>query len=363
MAHPHLDWYPRSSSALSIANTRVALALVRVFRRVQLPHDEADLVALARCLWPVARLFPDELRQALTSASALRPRTRRSGFVDDADSRAAIIRALGSKRRTLPREPGDEFVLEVLGDALVNHTPAFRVLFDGIEAELEANVSQRRANTDSSIELLSGLLHLEPIETAFLKLCAAVTASSFTGSFFCLARAPLRMFQAVRAALNVRDEHEIRSMLRRTSRLARSGVIDGDSLGARADMEDVLRLSRQAMLILGSRARSVGAMASAVLRKAPRPSDEELAWPRCSSISTRPAGWTNWRRSIAQSPVLRAARSASCKPAAELAKGPRSVAELWEQEAVRGEARMEGAHGRGMVAGGYRMRHGLSHRR
>jgi hypothetical protein len=111
MPHPHLNWRPASRKPEAVANVRVCLALLRIYRGVPLPQDEADLPGLARCLWPVVRLFPSLFEQGLmTSAAVLakRGQSRRYSQNDVEEQLRWWKQQFRANRRQLPSEPADD---------------------------------------------------------------------------------------------------------------------------------------------------------------------------------------------------------------------------------------------------------------
>ena len=154
-----------------------------------------------------------------------------------------------------------------------------RPLLDAMEADLEALVAGTRFDRDRNVEHLSQLLQLAPPEQRFFSLAAAVCASGIGTPPFAAATGPTRLFQAIQAALGIKTEHEVRSMLRRSARLMRSGMLDINSVSPTHDMEDVLRLSRVGMLLLTSKAKTQEALAATILRQVPAPSAQALEWP------------------------------------------------------------------------------------
>jgi ATP-dependent 26S proteasome regulatory subunit len=284
MPHPHLCWQPGAEDSVAVSNARVCLALMRVYRYVSLPFEDADLPGVARCLWPIVRQFPVLLRGALRHAEevggGLRTKRRRR-FADEAseDQLKKWCELLSNSPRHVPTEPQDDWILDFLGEAMAYHRPHCTKLFDAMEVKLEELAREGSLASDSQVNLLANLLQLSTVETAFLRLCVAAASSSIGSSFFRVAQAPVRLVHGVQRAIGAHDEHEVRSMLRRTSRLVRSGLVENDAFSGRGDMEDVLRLTRQCLLILGSGANDIDGMAAVVLRKSEDVTDEDLQWP------------------------------------------------------------------------------------
>ena len=281
MTHPCLNWRPGAKDEISVANLRVSLALLRIYRYVALPHHEADLTALGRVLWPAVREWP-KLFHAAWAAPQFRPSSRRAGRLTDDDHQDRLKSAFAGpagKRTRLPREPADSVVFDVLGDALVTRKQAFEPLFDAVEERLAALAQSVRAKSDVRIDLLASLIGLAKLECDYLRLCSAVNKSPVGSSAFSVARAPTRLVQAVKVALQARHEHDVRSMLSGCSRIVRSGLLDSDPMSFHLDLEDALRLSRQAILLLESRAHDLGGMASVVLRETPPATKDGLSWP------------------------------------------------------------------------------------
>lgn len=275
MARSDWDWRPRAHGAQDVANLHVCLALLRVYRSVQLPVDEMDLGAAMRPFWPLLRLFPRELKVAVQQFQPrVKGRRRRPGpFTDDSKHWGDAITAV----RALPLEPVD--VLDPIGEALLSDARSFRPLFDAIETTLEKLVATRPLAVEPKIVMLAQLLQLSAHELAYLRLCAAMQAASIGSGGFAHANAPTRLVQAIRVAIGAPDDHTVRSMLRRTSPLARSGLLQAESVDSIRDMEDMLRLSRQGMLIFSSPASTLTEVAELVLHRMPEPIDASLQWP------------------------------------------------------------------------------------
>jgi SpoVK/Ycf46/Vps4 family AAA+-type ATPase len=278
------NWRPTSSKPEHVANLRLCLALLRIFRTVDLPHSEMDKADCARPFWPLVREHRLLLRAALEGC---RPTLTRRGPGRRAPEEAreqfdAWISSL-LQRRALPVEPPDTAILEAIGEAMLCDTPSFRPLLDAIEVRLCTLVESKHIPLDDNVRILSDLLQLSEVERGFFALAAATFVGSVPATPLSYARWPVRLVQAVRAALHTQDEYAVRSMMRRNSRLLRSGLLDVETFSSRHDMEDALRLSRQALLLLTSGAKTVAEMAAVVLKPLSAPESRGLAWPHLES--------------------------------------------------------------------------------
>lgn len=279
MAHPELNWNPASTDETTIANIRHALAVLRVYRYVNLPVDEHNFSYIVRPMWPLIRQFPALFMQAAPKGkpTAARHTSRRRGSFDESEVREAFQAARSTPRR-LAEEPGGT-VLEYLATALVEHSGGAAPLFDAVEARLVELAAARTAPTDACVDVLASILSLSAHERDFLRLAVAVDRSSIDSSYFSLARAPSRVFTGVRVAIGAKDDHQVRAMFSRSAKLMRSGLLETKGLGARPDMEDILRISGRALTLLGSGTHTVQEMADVVLQRLPPAAGPGLQWP------------------------------------------------------------------------------------
>ena len=282
MAHPDLAWRLHSSRPEHVANARVCLALLRIYRAVQLPQNDMDMADVAKPFWPLIRRHPNLLKLALEGYRFGVISSRQSKRISGPDARqelAGWVKTHIVKARALPEDPGLNLVFEAIGESLLCAGQSFAALIEAVERDLIERSQRKRLPMDKNIDMLAGLLGLSTEEKNFFALCAAVNMSTIGTSPFSCARAPTRLVQAMQHAIVAPDEHCVRSMMRRGARLLRSGLLDGEAWIKRNDMEDALRLSRQGMLLLSCKARSLADMAAVVLKKLPAVKDEDLRWP------------------------------------------------------------------------------------
>jgi len=264
-----------------IADLRVLLALLRVYRGMQLPHEEMDMAAVGRPYWPVVRRHPALLRERLSGyrpGSGYALRGKRLDRSESAQELAAWLESVPRGAR-LPLEPSTPLVFEAIGEALVGGSPGFEPLLDAVQADLERLVAGKRLPMDRNIDLLAQLLALSETEKRFFALCAAAEVSTLGAGYFGCAQGLSRMVQAACNAIDAPDEHRVRSMIRRGSRLLRCGLLDIDVVANRHDMEDVMRLSRQGMLLLTAKALAITDLAAVALKQLPPASCGALQWP------------------------------------------------------------------------------------
>ncbi len=282
MAHPDLSWRLNSSRPEHIANARVCLALLRIYRAVPLPEEDMDLSNVARPFWPLIRRHPDLFGVAIVGHRFMESTSRSGRRLSRSISEENLnewIKTHVKESHALPEEPETSLVLEAIGSGLLAGGKKFSALFEAIERDLLASTQRKRLPMDKNIDMVSGLLSFSAHEKDFLSLCAAVSISTVGTSPFTYARAPTRLLQAVQHAIAAPDEHSVRAMLRHGSRLFRSGLLSAESRGSWHDMEDVLSLSRQGMLLLSCKANRLADMAAVVLTKLHINEDEDLQWP------------------------------------------------------------------------------------
>lgn len=272
------DWRPGSSRPECIANLHLCRALLRIYRSVRLPIDDMDMTAVARAFWPLLRRHPQELLAAVSQYrwQGTGRRRRRQADPDEADGlRAWFVEQL-KDRRQLPMQAPDG--LEPVGEGMLQDAASFRPVLDAVAKDLSSLISQRPLPVERRLGLLAKLLQLNRLELGFLRLCACAELGTLGTGPFGYARSPTRMIQAVQQAILAPDEHTVRAMFRRDSRLARSGLLDRDSFGSCHDMEDLLRLSRNGSLLLGSGATTAEQMAELILKRLPNPGEDALDW-------------------------------------------------------------------------------------
>ncbi|NML42504.1 AAA family ATPase [Ramlibacter sp. G-1-2-2] len=280
------EWRPEGSKPEQLANVRVCLALLRIYRAVRVRENESDYASVALPFWPMLRRQRTLLLASLADAPL--PAGRRG--VPRPPNPAAVEaveqwrRDCARRRGHLPLLPPDSGILMILGEGLVLGRTRFRALFDAVESELAQRAARILLPSDRNVQVLAELLALTAPERNYLQLAASVHASTIGPTPFANSASSRRLAPAINAMLPEAAEHEVRSMMRRSSALLRSGVLDSSSFNGRNDLEDMLRLSRLGMLLLTSRSPSPEAMAHIVLRRLAAPG-EALAWPHLESRS------------------------------------------------------------------------------
>jgi len=277
-ARKHVHWSPTANKPVSVANNRVCLALLRIYRHVPFERD-IDHREMVRPLWPLIRLEAPLLRgavQELHERQAKTPAARHSENFLDLPSWVTATCSRGPKPPESMPEPE---VLGALGEALLFDWPSFRPLFDAVETKLEELVASQHLRPDHNVDLLSGLLGLSAAEKNVLSLSAALDVSSVGTSLFSAIRQQARQVQALQVALQLENEHEVRSAFAGTSALTMSGLLHHDQ-GIHSDLEETLRLSRQASALLNADVRSAADMAAIVLKLQPQARETDLlVWP------------------------------------------------------------------------------------
>lgn len=285
MSHASPQWRPESRQPEHLCDIRYCLALMRILRKVAIPTEDIDASHVARVLWPGIRRHPglllDALARSFTAGPApIRVGRRGKATVDVYNGVREWMDDVPKPPRRPKIEPPNEMVLTTLGSGLLQGSSACRLLFDAVERDLE-KWAERPHPMDAGVATVSRLLQFRPIEQACLRLAVACNSRRLAVDIMSYVQRPLRIMQALSAALQHGDGHDVRAMLRRDSGFIRSGLLDvyHESRGIPQDLEDFLRLSRNGILLLSSGARSREAMASIVLKELPAPQDVALRWP------------------------------------------------------------------------------------
>jgi transitional endoplasmic reticulum ATPase len=277
MARKKLQWSPDSTDPACMANNRVCLILLRIYRSVPLSRDELDLHEIIIPFWSLIREEPRHLRGALLDRSG----TRRAASAREKNKHELLPDWVGSvsSRQPIPEESPDMDVLHQLAEGLVFDRPAFRPLFDAVESRLEKLVSTQRSPADKTISLLTTLLRLSPIERELLALANAIEAGTVGSSPFVRFARPSRQVQALVAGLQLAADHDVRDFLSSQSQLRRSGLMSREG-AFQTDLEEALRLTRQGSALVGTAVRSVEDMAAVVLKQLPAGKAKiPLSWP------------------------------------------------------------------------------------
>ncbi len=270
------EWAPGGSDALAIANSRVCLALLRIFRQVPLALERQHYDDLARPLWRAIRPEKRALQKGLQASCAR--------LSQDQDSRPDWLNDALRPGAAVPLDLPHNDYLALLGEGLVRDRPAFRELFDAAERRLERCASMTNP-CDQNIATLARLLELNGTEVRFLQLCAALETGTIGGDLFAHVQRG-RRYAALQAALGQAGLHDVEELTARDGRLMRSALLapSSDRISISDDLQDELQLSRLGSALVTGTVRSVEEMAVTVLRPLPaadaRPS---LIWPHLQS--------------------------------------------------------------------------------
>ncbi len=291
MSHATPQWRPESTRPEFLSDIRYCLTIIRILRQVSIPVDEIDPAHVARILWPAIRRQPALLLAALTRSctAGLAPVRVGRRETPAADVDRSVRRWMAEQLRSSRRPhvvPAEEVVLTCLGEGLLKGTTACRALFDAVEQDLE-RWAERPHPMDKGVSTLSRMLNFSPLEHACLRLAVSCNTGLLTGNLLSHVQRPLRILQALSAALGHRNVHDVRAMLRREGAFLRSGLLDSYSEmhGAPQDLEDFLRLSRNGLLLLASGAQTMEAMAAIVLKELAPAQEQALHWPHLEDRS------------------------------------------------------------------------------
>lgn len=267
------NWDFDSSQVANVASMHVCLALLRIYRDVNLPGEKHDSSAIAAPFWPLLRHHAKAL---LTALQAYAPRGADGDALAHDPNFLEACKAAVATNEPLPRDPPGN--LRVVAQALILNIPSFRSLLDALEKSLEVEVASHPLDVEPTLRVLSELLELSNHEEAFLRLAAAVGLSSIDSSAFVCASGPRLPVQGVRAALRMPDDLSARHMFRRNGPLRRSGLL-AECRDNGGDLQDRLTLSKRGWQLLDSRCHNLAQMADLILQKLPEAVEANLEWP------------------------------------------------------------------------------------
>ncbi|WP_161799033.1 ATP-binding protein [Caenimonas sp. SL110] len=284
-SHRH-QWTPESKDIVSIANNRVCLSLLRIYRYIPYSADEVDLHELLTPFWPLIRRQPKLLRQALMEhARRSAPRSTQKLEAPEANLLPPWVTSRATAKNPIPEDTPDLDVMTLLAEGLVFARPIFRPLFNAVEEQLQGFVETQHAPSDANVSLLTDLLGLSNTERAMLALSSAIETSTIGSSPFARFTRPSRQVQALSAALEVPCDREARACLGSQNNLRRSGLLGRLALSER-DLEEALRLTRQGSTLLGSRVHRMEDMAALILKPlSQQRCSIPLAWPHLEERS------------------------------------------------------------------------------
>jgi len=291
MARRKLKWSPDSTEPACIANNRVCLVLLRIYRSVPWSRHELDLYEIIVPFWSLIRTEHVHLRSALLGQdiTSRKVKSRRRGTALDLkriEDRPDWVTSSFTSGAAIPEETPDTDIMRQLAEGLVFDRPCFRPLFDAVEHRLEELVATRRTAADANIDLLATLLGLSNTERELLTLCcAAETGTVGLNPFACFNR-PSYQVQALVAGLQLPNDHEARDFLTSQSQLRRSGLLSrGRSF--QSDLEESMRLTRQGCALVATSVLTLEEMAELVLNQLPTSKATiPLSWPHLEERGT-----------------------------------------------------------------------------
>lgn len=268
-------WSITGKDPVSIANKRICLALLRIFRNVRLSVTPSDHDDIAAPFWPLLR---DEW--CLLKEASQKMYSRRAVRADQSDSReASALEILLSDESPAGQVRPDREALTSIGGALLGGHTELEVVFDAIESKLRERVASERLPFDENVEILARSLDLTTTEKSFLSLACALEQSSICTSLFRYPVSGRARVLALQQALGEPSHHEVHALLTLNGNLARSGLLKHD-LSLHHDLEDGLVLSRTGAALLSLEIRSPQDMAAAVLKPlAASNASTRLEWP------------------------------------------------------------------------------------
>ena len=287
MRRTSINWSPNEHDAVSVANSRVCLAFLRIFRDVPVEIDRHSLDRVTKPMWPAIRLERGPFQRWLKAQSKVvnlfdgRRKKSLGSAVDSLDDDVPQwLRELTAPSSKLPSDAPDDEALYLLGSALLRDVSECRALYDAVEQRL-ARCAARVLPIDRNIGWLAELLGLNLVERGLLTLCAAMEASTLEHDVLSYITSFARRVRALRIALQLPDEHDVSVAVDRRGTLQRSGLLVADER-ADNDLDDLFRLSRLGSLLTTSVFASVDEMATRVLKPLPE-ADSTLAWPHLQS--------------------------------------------------------------------------------
>jgi SpoVK/Ycf46/Vps4 family AAA+-type ATPase len=266
------QWSSKGTDPVSIANKRICLALLKIFRNVSVNVSPNDYHDIGAPFWPLLQEKRELLEKATQKLIKRQSGRKRSSSEQD-------FSALVTLSTESDGETPDGEALSCIGAALILGYSQFNDLFDDIETTLNERVSRERLATDRNIEILARSLGLSSVEQAFLALACALELSSISTSLFRYPSTGSERVQALQHALCNASAHDIHSLMTGNGPLARSGLLK-HGLSIQHDIEDGLVLSRKGSALLTLEISKPEDMAAAILKplaksKAPM----TLEWP------------------------------------------------------------------------------------
>jgi SpoVK/Ycf46/Vps4 family AAA+-type ATPase len=268
------DLDPKEPS--SVADARVALALIRCVRGLKGTFSSGNFDDLGEVLAPLVARQPKQLFAALHDYERRRISAGRDAFVPEGDNGASLAPTAANVFTVLL----DSEVSTVLGQAFAMGNPAFRVLFDKATKTLEAFVEQHRFAADKNLEIVIDLLALAPPEAVLVRLATACSYSSIRRTLFGFVKGPSRTLQSLEFLCHVRGPAAVR-MFDSQSPLKRCALLENVTNGRNgSDLDDLLELSTLGEVLLGTPFENEHAMAQAVLAPLAGPKAKiALQWP------------------------------------------------------------------------------------
>ncbi|MES2978004.1 MAG: ATP-binding protein [Pseudomonadota bacterium] len=274
---PIPNWDPLSPKPAPVANLRLVLALLRIYRESPVSPEEVDICSLARTFWPVVRLKKSLLLACLEGSSpphGFKRYSPRSGE----DSAACVTEWVSSQNTgELPLDPPPDFMLAVIGEAFFRPQSRHMPLLEALERRIVRLLATRRITMDANVELLSKMLKFNALETRFLHLCAAGFTSTLGIGQFQLRPGSSNVSRGFALALGTPDEVSVRGMFQRGSPLIRSGFLRVERWTFNTDMEDMLSLSNLGMHLLN--ASCPEDIPALVLKTLEPGTNDEISWP------------------------------------------------------------------------------------
>jgi transitional endoplasmic reticulum ATPase len=255
-------WTFDTGDPVSVANGRIALALLRLVRQLPGAFPSRDYDDLGSLLAPVLERFRPLLRSTMRAYLG----TRKDSALDLDDLNASTFL---HERETHT----------IIGAATAQDIARFRPLIDKVEKCLADSVDRFDLPTDRNVAMLHRLIDLPAPDIKLLSLAAAFCYGTIERSNFCFVDSPPRILRSIELLCGVRGAAAIR-MFEANGPLTRSGLLHALSAKRKGcDLDDLLCLSVIGEKLLGAPFENEMAMARAVMNPLQPAPARRIAWP------------------------------------------------------------------------------------
>ena len=322
------DWLGISNNATTIANAKLAVAVMKLVQKVSGQISKRDSTGFGELLGPVFLRCPRELYRALgwslrellectpeelseallldegahEKLAMTEPRQRKGvrrklrkmevspseQDIDLLDEGADASGKAKSARRDQVVEvmTGDlshEFILKLIKQPTANSRKLFSAASQLLDDFLSTHKPQSQAEIGNNIDLLRSALDLDESEVRFLELADTVQRAAVDTSVFSFINRPLLLRQALSALCGI-DPRKSDTVFNPKGSLQNSGIFERHG-GYSTDLGDLLRLTDLGERLLLQPFQNMQELATTVLKPLAPPIATALEWPHLQKDS------------------------------------------------------------------------------